>query len=177
MHAPVAHGRRRHIDATLHRDAAPLEGVGEHLLDVRLAQQGQVGKRSVPQRHVTEPGNHRPGAEVRLQPGGTVSAVKQVAGHAQRAQGLEGPWMHDHRPRGPEALRPALDDPYARPVVVRLQGGGQSGRAGADDQHVRARRHATATGRHQAQASAGAEAVDQARVRGSSSRRRPGRTR
>lgn len=119
---PVVGGRAHQLDAALHRDPALPERGGQDLLDVHLLQQRQVRERGVVQRHLGEPRGHSPAPEVQLGPGGAVAAVEQPVGHDERAEALQGPWVHDHRPGRAGRLRPALHDADRRPVVVGRSG-------------------------------------------------------
>ena len=59
--------------------------------------------------------------QVQATRGATRRRGQQLVGHPQRAEHLQRPRMHDHRPGRAERLRPPLDDADAGAVVVRLQ--------------------------------------------------------
>nr|WP_254185625.1 hypothetical protein [Nocardioides panacis] len=152
----VVRGGVDDLDPPLDADPAVGERVGEHLLDVRLGEQGEVREGGVVQSDLAELRQDLSAADVQLGQRRPVGPVEQAVRHTQRAQALQGPRMHDHRPGRAERLRPALDDAHRRAVVVGLEGGGQPRGPGAHDQHVRPVGHAAATTRHHASVSAGA---------------------
>ena len=143
--------------------------LGQHPLHVHLPDQRQVREGGVRQREVAERDADDAGAEPQVGRWRGVGPGQQRRRHPERAQHLQRAGVQDERARRPGRLGPPVDDPDHRAVVVRLQGQGQPGRAGARHQDVR--RQPTPVSRHQA-----SSPPSRCGRSSTSSRRRPGST-
>ena len=156
----------------------------EYGLDVHLADQRQVRESGVGQREVAERDGNDPGAELQAHRGRDVRPGQQRRRDPQRAQHLERAGVQQQRPGRPDRLRPPVDDPDGRTVVVGLQGQRQPGGTRAGHEDAGRIRHERTTGLHQAPgpwaaAPAGSCAAAPAGTRdgsSNSSRRQPGST-
>ncbi len=168
-------GRTHQLGPSFDLDPALPQRFPQHGLDVHLPHQREVRERGVVESHV--PQLHRDGSVAQVQSGcgGTVRAGQQGISHPQRAQGFQGPRVHDHGPGGTEGLGSAFHDTHPRPVRVRLQRRRETGGAGTHHEHVRAGAHDCTT-RHQAATSDGPRRASNAGSARAESRCRPGTT-
>ncbi|MDQ0799967.1 hypothetical protein QF050_001606 [Arthrobacter sp. SLBN-112] len=118
--------------APVHRHAARLERLPQHVLDVGLPDQRQVREGGVREVRVAQPGFDYAPAQVDARVRGSVGAAEQLSGDSQRPQPFQCAGMEHHRPGRADTKRAAVHHPDRGAMRMCLEGRGEPGGTRAD---------------------------------------------